>query len=355
LSDVADLTSVEGCWRALHESNPRASFFASFDYAALWCRCFARPGDVCVYPVSVSGRTIGLVPLHRTVRGPFRLLSSLINDHSAHPAVVVGYGEEEQFRQRWFEGLRADRTGWDILHVSSYSFDERLAWTPPLVSSKICSKPTYSIRVQNGFEDYMLSLSPSFRRKMRQGMNKLGRMSSAVFRRYDNGDALAMWPELLAIEDSGWKAQESSSIRRIADNYRAYYESLIQLLASSGMLQVHFLEIDRHPIAAALAYIDGETLHFAKSGFRDEHSGLSPSNLLTLHMIQEAMTTMPAVRRIHLFPGDFGYKHRFANEEASLDEVTVYNRNPLGAAANLRSGARAGWSRLVRGSHAKPD
>jgi CelD/BcsL family acetyltransferase involved in cellulose biosynthesis len=338
---IEDLVEVEAEWRALHGASTGSSFFSGFDYVSLWYRSFSRPEDVRIYPVVESGRTIGFLPLVRTMQGPVRVLSSLVNEHAVHPTPLVAAGTEDRFGRCWFESLRADRGGWDILHCWSYSFDRLVGPPGKPFSAKEAAKPTYSLNVTGTFDDYFKALSQKFRRTTRGEWNKLARLPSACYRRHDNDEAVALWPEFLAIEDSGWKAKEGSSIRRIAANYQAYYDSLVRLLAASGRLYLFFLEVDGVRIAGSFAYRDNDTLHVAKAGYREEHGGISPSNLLMLHIFQETMATMPEVRRIHLFPGDFGYKHRYINEEANYTELTVYNRNLLGTAARIRSAWKA--------------
>jgi CelD/BcsL family acetyltransferase involved in cellulose biosynthesis len=351
MNGTRDLTSVEAEWRAIHDANHSASFFSGFDYVSLWCTSFARSEDIRIYPVVKGGRTIGFLPLIRETRGPVRLLSSLVNEHASHPAPLVAAGAEDDFRGAWFESLAADRASWDILHCWSYSFDRLVAPPGAPFAAKEGAKPTYSIAVKGSFDEYFKALSQKFRRTTRGEWNKLARLPSACYRRHDNDEAVALWPEFLEIEDSGWKAREGSSIRRIPANYRTYYDRLIRLLAAEGVLSLHFLEIDGVRIAGSFGYQDRDTLHIAKAGYREEHGGMSPSNLLAFHVFKETMETRPDVRRIHLFPGDFGYKHRYINEETSYTELTVYNRNLLGTAARIRSA----WKARLKGGPARPE
>jgi len=77
--------------------------------------------------------------------------------------------------------------------------------------------------------------------------------------------------------------------------------------------------------------------HAWKAGYVEEFSSLSPSTLLLLYIIEDLNTNFPMVKRLHMFPGDFGYKHRYVNEESFYSEVVLYDRTILGSSAHILS------------------
>jgi CelD/BcsL family acetyltransferase involved in cellulose biosynthesis len=337
-----ELFKIEDMWRNIYETVSPNSIFISFDYIMLWYNCFARPEQVRVYPAYEGDKIIGYLPLILNKKGPFRFLSSLTNLHCFHPAALIAEGYEETFSNSCLHAIFSDKCGWDVFQYrSGYSFQYGLSLSilsPLAYHFKEIKLPTYSMLIPGSFEEYFNKhLSPQMRKNAKSSKKRLQTVPSYRFCHYTGDDAVASWPTFLSIEDSGWKGVKGSSLKKLPQNYHSYYVGLIDMLSKNNQLHMYFLEINGHPVAGTFCYVDQDVFHAWKAGYVEEFSSLSPSTLLLLYIIEDLNTNFPMVKRLHMFPGDFGYKHRYVNEESFYSEVVLYDRTILGSSAHILS------------------
>ena len=93
---------------------------------------------------------------------------------------------------------------------------------------------------------------------------------------------------------------------------------------------MYFLELNSELIAGVFGYIEGDVYHYAKIGYDEKYKALSPSNLLFIHIIEHLITYFPKVKRMNMFPWDYGYKHRVINEESNYLETILFNKTIRG-------------------------
>jgi CelD/BcsL family acetyltransferase involved in cellulose biosynthesis len=343
LTHINQLSSIERVWKETYEASCTKSVFLSFDYIMLWYNCFASPEQVRVYPIADDGKKlIGFFPLILKKKGPFRVLSSLINDHCLHASPLVLKGYEDDFVRLWPDVLFSDRRNWDVFkYFGGYSFQSSKSdeWMKNLTTKhKRHLEPTYSILLPESFEEYFSSnLSYNVRHNVKKWEKKLAKFSSYNFCHYTGDEAVASWSTFLSIEDSGWKGQGGSSIKRLPKSYHLYYDDFNGILSKNDQLHMYFLEIDGQAIAGGFGYVDLNVFHYAKAGYVEDnkYSVVSPSNLLLMFIIEDLINNFPNVKRLNQFPWDYGYKHRYINEEAFCSEITLYSPSMRGEIAYL--------------------
>lgn len=326
------LSSIEKQWKELFRSHSGHSLFVSFEFLSIWYRSFVKPEQVRVYPVYADQTLISFFPLFFSWKGLLRILSwPIYADECMNAGLLIAEGYESLFSSHAVESLLESIKGWDLLHTrGEYSFQS----TGPGEEGKAHFyrrrqvKPTYTISLAHSFDDYFnLDLSSKVRHNIRWWRKKLAQYSSHSYCHFTGKEAVALWPQFLAIEDSGWKGLEKSSIKKRTLNIQRYYEELIQFLSDRDVLHLYFLEIDGKPVAGGFGYIDGQVFHYGKIGYLEEQSSFSPSNLLLMHIVQDLIQHRPEVRRVHLFPNDYGYKHRYVNEQSSYHSNTLFRRS----------------------------
>lgn len=339
ISHLDRLASIEEQWSELYQSTSLNSVFVSFDFIMLWYNCFAKPEQVRIYPVLVEDRIISFLPFFYYKKGPFRILSSpAFVDEYSQAGHLIAEGYEGVFMRISADTLFSGIKGWDALQYhGGYSFQTNVHLT--LVQgrhlySRDRSEPTYTILLNQPFDKYFNhNLSHKVRNNVKGGKKKLEKGHSYKFCHYTGAEAIASWPTFLSIEDSGWKGQNGSSIKRRTANIRSYYEGLICILSKNNLLHLYFLEIDGRAVAGLFGYVDRDVFQYAKSGYIEEYSSFSPSQLLFMYIIEDIINNFPTVKRLHMFPKDYGYKHRYVNEESFYSEATLYNRTIRGSTA----------------------
>lgn len=334
------LATIEERWKEIYGSHSGHSLFVSFEFLSIWYRTFVKPEQVRVYPVYADQTLISFFPLFYSRKGFLQILSwPIYADECMNMGLLVAEGYETLLSPSAIDTLIASIKGWDILHArGEYSFQSKGEGEDNSSRTQLYQRrrmePTYTIRLTPLFDDYFnLDLSSKVRHNVRWWRKKLAQFSSHAYRHLTGEEAVALWPQFLSIEDSGWKGSEKSSIKKRAANIQRYYEQLIQFLSNRGALHLYFLEIEGRAVAGGFGYIDREVFHYGKIGYVEEQSSFSPSNLLLMYIIEDLVRHSPGVTRVHLFPNDYGYKHRYVNEQSYYASTTFYRRSLGGRCA----------------------
>jgi CelD/BcsL family acetyltransferase involved in cellulose biosynthesis len=331
---IDELVAIEQIWNNIYNTVVPNSIFISFEYIMLWYKSFVKPDQVRVYPIYNGNLLIGFLPLYIAKKRGVRSLSSLTNLHSSHPFALITAGQEYIFIKNCFNTLFSDKTGWDILNYKYFSFQIH----PDLDELKLNKyrmkediKPTYTISLSNTFDEYINNhLKKNTRHNFKAAQKKLSQTSSYVISHYMSHEAVALWPMFLSIEDSGWKGLKGSSLAKLPINYRTYYEGLIGLLSKSNNLHLYFLNVENKPVSGFFCYTSQEILHCWKMGYIEEYSSFSPLIILLLFAIEDLIKNFPEIKRAHLFPEDFGFKHRYVNEKSYFTNLNIFNRTTMG-------------------------
>jgi CelD/BcsL family acetyltransferase involved in cellulose biosynthesis len=348
IAHIDELRSIEAEWRALYDDSTLKSVFATYEFVSHWYSCFARPDAVRVYRIVHGGTTIGFLPLVLNDAYGCRVLSSLTNFHVMHSTPVIRHGFESAFADATLDALLEDRKSWDVLqHYYSYSFlpGQRLFSPAALKRAGLSSReivwPDYTIGFSTSFEEYFSRiLSTNTKKGFKRRRNRLLDLGTNRVTVHRGQDAMALWSDFLTIEDGGWKGTRGSSIRRLDDTYRRYYKGFLDLISERGELTLYFLELDGVRIAGEMGYTEGDVFHWFKSGYDERYSDYAPSTVLMVGVIEDLMRNRPDLKRLHLFPGNFGYKHRYVNEQSLCTDTIIYNRTARGKIAELLARAR---------------
>jgi CelD/BcsL family acetyltransferase involved in cellulose biosynthesis len=262
----------------------------------------------------------------------------MTNAHCFHCPPLIRVNRERQFGRQLYPTLHGDQSSWDILELSCFfsfrpDFDlvsqERLADSG--FKNRRHEQPNFTIDLRGTVDEYYHQvLSPKLRDNLRRLRQRLQDTGTSTFQHYQKEAAVANFPEFLQIESSGWKDRANSSILSLPENYQRYYQNLVRLLAKRDNLHLFFLELDGLPIAGEFVYTEGEVYHSFKSGYREEYRNFTPSNLLRMEIIKYFMESRPDIKRVHLFPFDGGYKHRWANEDSTMVDITLFSRSLRG-------------------------
>lgn len=340
ISFVAEMESVRNEWTEIYQGNSVKPHYLSFEYVMLWYSCFALPDQIKIFRIVDNGTTIGFLPLVMRTEHGLNVLKSLTNFHCMHSGPLVRSGYESKFSAYVYDELFSNGSKWDVLQYDYlYSFSETdnmfldHGLNLPGANVRKQTYKNYVIILGESFEAYLMGLDQKTRRNYNLSKNRSIKAGISSFRHYEGPEAKRQWPELVRLEDMGWKGESSSSLKRIGPDYQRYYDGLIELLSKSGTLRMFFWLLDGRPIAGGVGYFENDVFHWWKAGYDPAYHAMSPSNLLLFAIIDHMISEYPHVKKINLFTGDFGYKHRYCNEEAYCSELTLYNKTLPGIVA----------------------
>ena len=111
----------------------------------------------------------------------------------------------------------------------------------------------------------------------------------------------AAFDAFLALENSGWKGAEGTSILKQPAKMQ-YYKSLLESYGGSGCCQINLLWLNDSPIAAQFAIVANRTLYLLKIGFDEAFSDVSPGYLILERLI-EAQKESGLINKISFVTG----------------------------------------------------
>ncbi len=337
------LPQFEEEWNRIFSSSGEKSPFTTYSYTNNWYQTFASPGHVRVYRIRAGSRTIGFMPLVMEYKLGIREISNLLGTIVAVPEPPIIAGLEREFEKMLLLQLSGTSEQWDIFrYVDAFSFNHPQGFISNdlLAGSAFNWKkkkgPNYSIDLDKTFEEYLQNdLSRKVRRNLNLSRNRLNKSNNPSFVYLANEEAVQHWPMFLELENSGWKGTGGTSILKMKPKVKKYYDLVVRKMADCEILHLYLLKIDEKTVAASIGYIEGDIFHEAKSAYDEEYNYYSPSNLLRIFMIKNIRENFNGIKRINMFPIDYGYKHNFCNEHSEHIETVIYSPSPRGRIINF--------------------
>lgn len=143
------------------------------------------------------------------------------------------------------------------------------------------------IDFSSGLETFWASYSSKFRKGLQKKVRKAEESGVLSLVCATQGQALEdAFATFLEVEDSGWKGERGTSVRKQPKKL-AYYQSLLRSYSESQQVQINILYLDEAPIAAQFGVRVRDRLFLLKIGFSEAHGAISPGYLVLYKLIEE--------------------------------------------------------------------
>ena len=165
-------------------------------------------------------------------------------------------------------------------------------------SSDFCKKHISSIKKEAGHEDiiklkddfpaYLSGLNSKFRREINRQRRKLEDKYKINYHiREKKANDTDSFETFVEIEDSGWKGDMGTSIKKKSGDYELFEEG-VKEFNETGLLEWSFLDADRCKISSQLIININEVLYLWKIGYRENYSIYAPGNLLIYKLLEKS-------------------------------------------------------------------
>jgi CelD/BcsL family acetyltransferase involved in cellulose biosynthesis len=138
--------------------------------------------------------------------------------------------------------------------------------------------------------------------------------------------------EFVALESSGWKADEGTAIGSRGAS-RRFYSEIAHWAARRGWLRLVFLRLDGRPLAAELDLECAGSLYSLKCGFDTEYRAFGPGQLLTHDCVKMAFDD--GLSSYEFLGTDEPYKMHWTDTTRELVRVRSFRRTVSGDVAAL--------------------
>ncbi len=288
---VASFLKLSEEWEAL-ATRVGAPLFSRHEFLSLYLRHFAESEPWILEGRGLDGRLTAVLPLLRTpVRElgmEVRALHSASNKHTCRfdlladdPEGAAGIFLDSLTSTGDFDLLRlADvpegAAAEALLRAARWRGMPVGSWTSARAPFVALPKTAAEWKALRGQHDKPL------RRRLRR-LEELGAVEVECFvGGPELNDRLA---EAFALEMSGWKGREGTSILQDRRTLR-FYTELAEAAACAGTLAVYFLRLDGRAIAFQFGVVDGSRYRALKTGYDESFAMHSPGNLLTGALVQ---------------------------------------------------------------------
>jgi hypothetical protein len=149
---------------------------------------------------------------------------------------------------------------------------------------------------------------------------------------------MARFEEFTALEDSGWKGEQGTSIRR-RPGYAANFRELVASASRAGMLRWYTLRADRARIAMYLTLRAHDTLWTPKIGYDERYAEHAPGFVLNHHLLMESIAD-PGIQRVDNISGA-PWVQLWKPMLIPFRSLTLFGRSPLSRILHRAAAGRA--------------
>lgn len=144
------------------------------------------------------------------------------------------------------------------------------------------------IAFSQDFTSFWESYSSKFRKGLQKKLRKAEEQGELRLVCATSPEQLpTAFEDFLAVEDSGWKGERGTSIKK-QPRKLAYYQYLLKEYGDQGLCQINILYSNEVPIAAQFGVRVGKRLFLLKIGFREDYAAVSPGYLVLYKLVEQS-------------------------------------------------------------------
>jgi hypothetical protein len=259
---------------------------------------FGPAGSLICFGFFSSGDLVSALPfrpIQIDVAGirlrAMQLLSDAWEAETARDFVCMPEVANSDFFQKFVHLLAGSYNSWDVISL-------RGILEGSFAASIIKSLPTLTLITMSGGswgKIQLLScgdqcrpferLSKGFKQNLRTARNKLTSRDFRFHSAREPDELQSLYPELLAVESSGWKGAQGTSVNKqpMTD---AFLRRLISNFGPIGGCEIHTLKVDGRTIGGLFCVIDNDICYILKTGYDECFGNLSPGHLVIEHLLR---------------------------------------------------------------------
>jgi CelD/BcsL family acetyltransferase involved in cellulose biosynthesis len=302
--DTSGFSMLRTEWNDLLSRSLADTIFLTWEWVFSWWQSYAKAND-SLYIITVrdtAGQLIGIFPFYRRAQRwlPLKPMNTLrfIGDGSWDSdyldAILIDGREEEILASVW-QWLSAQRSTWNLIQVEGIpETSPTCGWLKRAAQSGQIISRTDSVAclvadLPNSWEEYVGSLKPRFRTKVRSTLREITARHDVSLRAVETATELKAGLELLY--DLHGKRWESKGIEGVfaSATKRQFYERFAPLFLAEGWLAFDFLELNGKAVACQLCFKYRDTQFLLQEGFDPEFASESVGIALRAMVLRKAI------------------------------------------------------------------
>lgn|GEM_PF-3245045 len=282
---------------------------------------------------------IGLAPLLRRTRGPFRTIAEIGRGPGDYWDLLAAPGRREEVTVAVAAEIARRRREWDLVLVDGLhapGFGEalrdsglRVADRPSLVSVEM--------PLPESFDEYLAGLPRRRRSNLRRHLKRLdeGEFELALVEPARLAEAVGRWHRMRA----AWWSERGLEMEPLhgTEEFRSFMVDAVDALSAVEAVEVTEMTRDGEPVGVSINLVDPRTFYVFLSAYDPSIASLGPGKIQTGEAIRSSIAV--GRRSFDFTIGQDDYKYWFGAEDVSRPRQVVRS-------GSLRSRAAAGLGAL---------
>jgi CelD/BcsL family acetyltransferase involved in cellulose biosynthesis len=336
VTDLSELAPAADQWNRLAAAVP----FRRWEWIDSWWRHYRRPGasPYVLLVRNAAGELVGALPCYLST-GPFleRSLRFMGSGEicSDYLTLITAAGLEQSVAEAIARRLSGQAAGdWALIELDGVAEGDvavgHLIDRLRLLGHRIHIRQRtngWRLQLPGGWEEYLAKVSKGRRVRIRQ----------IVKRQLDTGKVVSHIAETPADFDRGWQIFCDLHQRRrqslgekgcfASDRFTAFHAEVSRRFFDTGLLRLHWVEMEGEPVAIDYAFVGGDTIFCYQSGIDPRRLDAQPGWLDWTASIRRAIGQ--GFRGFDFMRGNEPYKATFRAEPIPLNEIRIVGRRPV--------------------------
>ena len=329
---------VREAWEPLRAVTPDATPWQSWDFLSGWWRSQRPARRLCLVVVAAAGTPTLILPLQISRASRVVALRWVepvgMPDDVHRPRLGIGPLDRDAYRAA-LDRLWRERQHWDGLRIVERRAEEAdveiLREFAAERGASVRMEPLHPcphLALETDWARYITSRSGRLRKNLRAARRRLDARGPWSLHRFESvvevqeGFAL-----LMQVQGRSWKAPEGFGLS-LSDAYRRFYEEYALRMAERGSARILVLRSGARPVAATLAFTEGDTYYSAMIAHDAEFDACSPGTLLEALELEGLMAER-RFRRYDFLGAHLTNKRRWTTTAIDTYQLTVLPPAPL--------------------------
>jgi len=321
-------------WQRWLDNSPSAHVFFHPALVRAWVETYMPLRDIrpCFLIAEASGQTVffPLVLWRRNWKNAFQRLLIPVgySDYDYHDPIITGEENLFDWPMFWHDVIEF------IKNNAPQSYDRMIidgirksfagsssGWR----NDTIC--PWTDLTSFQHAEDFLPSLKSSLRGDLRRQLRRMqekGKVSSIIYDRYHEKEALAELEPFLQAHSRRWPGAYKAP---------SFHENIIKQGLASGILHYSVLRMNEIAAAWHLGFVYLDRLYYYLPAQNEEFDRLSPGKVLLLRCVEDAIT-----RKLQIFDhlrGEENYKAGWTDKKETIKTFMANNKKMISLLSNL--------------------
>ena len=235
--------------------------------------------------------------------------------------------------------LSTEKKVWDIIILNKLIDDENIVDTLYTTCLKAgfntILRPSLQspvVKIDKSWEDFYVSTSQRFKKRMRYNRNKLKKAGSIVIEELvDLEGILKILPEIFDVGDKSWKGEMGKGIGSTAES-RHFFMNIPKMLAPFAETRVWCLRLEGELVAFEYHIRQMDYVYALRGEFNEQYKDLSPGAYLDFEIVKQMFES---TKEYHLCGNADNYKLYWTSELKSHYDILMFNNNTKGVLARL--------------------